>query len=69
VVTANIIDQILGLNGAMAYGTILFYIANEGLSIIENLAQFGVKIPPMITERLHVIQHPPEDNNNDEAPN
>jgi toxin secretion/phage lysis holin len=60
-VLANILDKIFGLNGALAYGTILFYIANESLSIVENLAQFGVKIPSIITDRLHVIQNPPEE--------
>lgn len=34
-----------------------FYIANEGLSITENLAQIGVKIPAAITDRLHVIEN------------
>ena len=31
-------------------------VANEGLSITENLAQIGVKIPAAITDRLHVIE-------------
>jgi toxin secretion/phage lysis holin len=69
VIMANVLDQILGLSGALTYATVIFYIANEGLSIVENLAQFGVNIPPFITERLHVIQHPPKDDNDDEAPN
>lgn len=53
---ANIIDTILNLNGVLTFGTVLFYIANEGLSITENLAQIGVKIPAAITDRLHVIE-------------
>ncbi|MGD6832590.1 phage holin family protein [Sutcliffiella halmapala] len=56
IIVANVIDNILGLNGAVAYATVLFYIANEGLSILENLAQIGVKVPTIITEKLHVIQ-------------
>lgn len=56
VIVANIIDQIMGLNGVLTFGTVLFYIANEGLSIVENLAQIGVKIPASITDRLHVIE-------------
>ncbi|WP_277679215.1 phage holin family protein, partial [Gracilibacillus dipsosauri] len=39
IVVANVIDQILGLQGAVTYATVLFYIANEGLSIMENLAE------------------------------
>ncbi|MCP6683263.1 phage holin family protein [Bacillus nakamurai] len=56
VIVANIIDTITNLNGVLTFGTVLFYIANEGLSITENLAQIGVKIPAVITERLHVIE-------------
>ena len=56
VIVANIIDTITNLNGVLTFGTVLFYIANEGLSITENLAQIGVKIPADITDRLHVIE-------------
>ncbi|MGW7627309.1 phage holin family protein, partial [Bacillus subtilis] len=42
VIVANIVDTILNLNGVLTFGTVLFYIANEGLSITENLAQIGV---------------------------
>ncbi|AKL84520.1 YqxH [Bacillus atrophaeus UCMB-5137] len=53
---ANVVDTITNLNGVLTFGTVLFYIANEGLSITENLAQIGVKIPAVITDRLHVIK-------------
>lgn len=33
-----------------------FYIFVEGSSILENLAQIGVPIPKMITDRLSVLQ-------------
>ncbi|MGF6951859.1 toxin secretion/phage lysis holin [Neobacillus sp. B4I6] len=56
VILANIIDQILSLNGTVAFATVLFYCANEGLSIIENAAQIGIKVPSVITDKLHVIQ-------------
>jgi toxin secretion/phage lysis holin len=61
VIVANVIDQILGLNGVLTFGTVLFYIANEGLSIAENLAQIGVKIPKSITDRLQVIENQSEE--------
>ncbi|WEY97121.1 phage holin family protein [Bacillus subtilis] len=63
VIVANIIDTILNLNGVLTFGTVLFYIANEGLSITENLAQIGVKIPATITDRLHVIENDNEQAN------
>ncbi|WP_340640479.1 holin family protein [Bacillus atrophaeus] len=56
VIVANIVDTILNLNGVLTFGTVLFYIANEGLTITENLAQIGIKVPAAITDRLHVIE-------------
>jgi toxin secretion/phage lysis holin len=56
IILANIIDIVLSLNGALAIFTVIFYIGNEGLSILENLAQIGVKVPKVISEKLHVIQ-------------
>src|SRR5699024_3220999 len=45
IVLANVIDQVLSLNGTVAYATVLFYIVNEGLSIVENLSKVGVLVP------------------------
>lgn len=56
IILANVIDQILGLSGAVTYATVLFYIANEGLSIIENLAQVGVLVPASLAEKLNSIE-------------
>ncbi|WEA47295.1 phage holin family protein [Priestia aryabhattai] len=57
IIVANIIDQVFGFNGAVTTATVLFYIGNELLSIVENLAQIGVKVPTIITDKLHVIQN------------
>lgn len=56
IIVANVIDQILGLDGMVTYATVLFYIANEGLSIIENLAQLDVLVPKNIAEKLNSIE-------------
>ncbi|MCM3536606.1 phage holin family protein [Priestia endophytica] len=64
IIVANIVDQILGLNGAVALATVLFYLANEGLSIVENLAQIGVKVPSVIADKLHVISEEKEKEDN-----
>ncbi|MGG3448614.1 phage holin family protein [Domibacillus aminovorans] len=56
IILANVLDQILGLNGAVAYATVLFYIANEGLSILENMAELGVLVPSQLAEKLKVIE-------------
>ncbi|MEC5422136.1 phage holin family protein [Virgibacillus sp. C22-A2] len=55
IILANVVDQILGLNGAVTYATVLFYIANEGLSITENLADVGVLVPVGLAEKLKGI--------------
>lgn len=39
-------------------------VANEGLSITENLAQIGVKIPTTITDRLQTIENEKEQSKN-----
>ncbi|MEH7475340.1 phage holin family protein [Priestia megaterium] len=66
IIVANIIDQIFGFNGAVATATVLFYLGNELLSIVENLAQLGVKVPAVITDKLHVIQNEDEPNKEQE---
>ena len=66
IIVANIIDQVFGFNGAVATATVLFYLGNELLSIVENLAQLGVKVPTVITDKLHVIQNEDEPNKEQE---
>ncbi|MFF2174982.1 holin family protein [Lysinibacillus sp. NPDC058147] len=56
IITANIIDQVLSLSGTLTFATVLFYIANEALSIIENMAQLGVLVPQQLAEKLKVIE-------------
>jgi len=61
IIVANIIDQILGLSGVITFGTVLFYVGQEILSITENLAQVGVKVPRKIKNSLQVIEEKSED--------
>lgn len=56
IILANVIDQILGLGGAVTYSAVIFYIASESLSIVENMSEMNVLIPPAISEKLHVIK-------------
>lgn len=56
IILANIIDQLLNLNSGLVVLTIFFYIANEGLSIVENCAQMGVLVPTEISEKLNVVK-------------
>ncbi|MCF3941559.1 phage holin family protein [Oceanobacillus alkalisoli] len=63
IILANVVDQILGLQGAVTYATVLFYIANEGLSIVENMAHLGVLVPTNLAKKLKTI-----DNSGDTLP-
>ncbi|GIN17471.1 hypothetical protein J32TS2_28270 [Shouchella clausii] len=61
IIVANIVDRILDLNGMVATTTVLFYIANEALSIVENAGRIGLKVPPVIMEKLRGFdEHGPE---------
>lgn len=62
IILANIIDMILNLNGALLTMTVLYYIAHEGLSIVENCAEMDVLVPEQIKEKLKVMD---QDNKDD----
>lgn len=68
IILANIIDQILQLKGGLLMITIFYYIANEGLSIVENCAEMDVLVPEQIKERLKVIKNESEKSDNNERP-
>ncbi|MDM5199262.1 phage holin family protein [Fictibacillus enclensis] len=55
IIFANIVDVILNLNGYLALVSVIFYIGQEGLSILENLTVLNVKIPKMLTNRLQIM--------------
>jgi toxin secretion/phage lysis holin len=53
---ANIIDiHVLGEGGVMRTATIFFYLANEGLSILENATRIGLPIPDKLADALAAI--------------
>lgn len=56
IIVANIIDQVLSLGGTLTFATVLFYIANEALSITENMAELDVLVPKNLAEKLKVIE-------------
>lgn len=57
VATANVIDfYVIGDNGVLRNSVIMLFIANEGISIIENSAQLGVPIPNKLRNVLQVLK-------------
>ena len=59
VALAGIVDRILpAANDAVRSAVILFYIANEGLSILENAGEMGLPLPEPLKSALVKIQQP-----------
>ena len=54
VALAHFVDTVLGTTQVCTLA-IFFYIANEGLSIIENAAKAGVPIPDVVKESLEQL--------------
>lgn len=56
IIVANVVDQVLNLGGVFASASVLWYILNEALSILENLNEMGVNVLPGLSNKLHVVQ-------------
>ena len=51
-----IIDNLLGQSGLIRSLVIYFFVANDGLSIIENMAEMNVKLPKKLIDTLEQIK-------------
>ena len=60
VAIAVILDRVTGGTGAIRTLTIYFFVANEGISILENWGAMGLPLPNQLTELLQQIKN---DNN------
>lgn len=56
VMLAVVIDRVTGESGAIRTLVIYYFVANEGLSIIENLGQAGLPIPKVIKNALKALK-------------
>lgn len=56
VMLSVIVDRITVNNGGIRTLVVYYFVANEGLSILENLAQAGLPIPKKLKEALKVIK-------------
>lgn len=50
------LDRLAGDTGAMRTLVIYYFVANEGLSVLENLAEAGIPIPKSIKKALKNIK-------------
>lgn len=56
VMLSVLVDRVTGDTGAIRTLVIYYFVANEGLSIIENLGQSGVPIPQSIKKALKALK-------------
>lgn len=60
VAVAVILDRITGNTGAIRTLVIYFFVANEGISILENWGGMGLPLPQKLTDTLEQLKN---DNN------
>ena len=46
---------VIGTNAVVMSATAMFYIGNEGISILENAAELGIPMPPPLIKALKQI--------------
>ena len=51
-----VIDNLLGQSGLIRSLVIYFFVANDGLSIIENMAEMNIKLPNKLIDALEQIK-------------
>ncbi len=56
VAIAHLIDGVLGDLHMFRDAVVFFYLANELLSVVENLGKMGVPMPPIIRDAVHIFQ-------------
>ena len=54
---AVVIDHLTGQHGIIRTLVIYFFVANDGLSIIENLAEMNVKLPQKLIDALEQLKN------------
>lgn len=51
-----VIDKLLGQGGLIRTLVIYFFVANDGLSIVENMAEMNVKLPKKLIDALEQMK-------------
>lgn len=51
-----VIDNLIGQQGVVRTLVIYFFVANDGLSIIENMSEMDVKLPQKLKDSLEKIK-------------
>lgn len=56
VMLSVLVDRVAGETGAIRTLIIYYFVANEGLSIVENLGEAGLPIPKKLKEALKILK-------------
>lgn len=56
VMVSVLVDRVAGDTGAIRTLVIYYFVANEGLSIVENLAETNIPIPAVLKRALKAIK-------------
>lgn len=56
IMLASALDRLLGTQGVCRIASIGFYVANEGMSIVENAAKVGVPFPQALLRVLEALR-------------
>ena len=56
VIIAHVMDNTVGLNGTLETVVIAYMLANEGLSMLENIARSGVPFPEKLVNVLKQLR-------------
>lgn len=56
IILAVILDKLLGQDGILRTIVIYFFVANDGISIIENIAEMGIPLPKKLIEVLEQLK-------------
>lgn len=56
IILATLLDNLLGQSGAIRTVVIYFFVANDGISILENVAETNVTLPKKLIEVLEQLK-------------
>ena len=63
VILAALLDKLLNSTGNIRNIVIYMFIANEGISILENWTSMGIKIPKILKDKFNDINKDIDNNN------
>ncbi len=52
IAVASLLDKVVPVNGAIRAAVCMFYIANEGISVLENAGSIGLPLPNVLKKAL-----------------